>query len=97
MFNGDYVIITTSAPTSASIQFEPELSIMKRMALRTVSYTASTKVLMVFGSPFWQREHGKAKGGSTLTDLHIKQGQFELKFLSKQVPLLFLVLIYLDR
>ena len=73
VFIGDFVIITTTAPTAAAIQFQPPLSIKKRMALRTVSYTGGTKVLMVFERPFWQREHGQAKGGSTFTDLHIKQ------------------------
>jgi monoamine oxidase len=46
----------------------------KRLALRTTTYTAATKVVMAFKYPFWERENGKEnKGGSTLTDLHIKQ------------------------
>jgi len=48
--------------------------IRKSLALRTITYTSATKVAMAFRVPFWERENGKEnKGGSTKTDLHIKQ------------------------
>jgi monoamine oxidase len=52
----------------------------KRLALRTTLYTSATKVAMAFHNPFWEREHGRdMKGGSTLTDLHIKQVYYPQK------------------
>ena len=72
MYHGDYVLVTAPASVASSIDFDPQLSTQKRRALRTASYTSATKVLMAFDTPFWEREN-KYKGGSTLTDLHVRQ------------------------
>ena len=53
--------------------FSPPLSPQKRFSLRTARYTAATKVFLVFETPFWERENGLLKGGSTFTDLNVKQ------------------------
>ena len=72
VYHGDYVLVTAPASVASSIDFVPPLSTQKRRALRTASYTSATKVLMAFDTPFWEREN-KFKGGSTLTDLHVRQ------------------------
>ena len=46
----------------------------KMHALRSVTFTAATKVIISFKFPFWQRENGfEKKGGKVITDLPIKQ------------------------
>lgn len=72
VYNGDYVLVTAPASVASSIDFDPPMSTQKRRALRTAAYSSATKVLMAFDTPFWEREN-KYKGGSTLTDLHVRQ------------------------
>lgn len=74
---GDHVIITVPAGPALEIQYEPRLSPDKEHALRTVGYGSSTKVVMVFEYPFWEKFHGKA-GGATLTDLPVKQIYYQM-------------------
>lgn len=43
-------------------------------ALRTVTFSSATKVIIAFKFPFWQRENGpEKKGGKVITDLSVKQ------------------------
>lgn len=55
------------------VYFSPPLSTEKRLALRTIAYFSATKVLLVFETPFWERDNNGIKGGATYTDLNIKQ------------------------
>ena len=55
----------------------------KMTALRTVTFSSASKVVMAFKFPFWERENGfEKKGGSTKTDLAVKQIYYPQK--SKQ-------------
>jgi monoamine oxidase len=72
-FHGDTVLVTVPATVASSIDFKPKLSTKKWYALRTAAYSAATKVLMVFETPFWERENEGKKGGSILTDLNVRQ------------------------
>ena len=76
--HADFVLLTAPALVASSIHFDPPLSTLKRHAMRTVSYSAATKVLMAFETSFWDREN-KFMGGSILTDLHIRQVYYPQK------------------
>jgi len=72
----DFVIVTTAAGPTISIDFVPKLTGEKIHALRTARYSSSNKVLLVFEYPFWENLNPKM-GGSTLTDLPVKQIYYE--------------------
>ncbi len=86
--------MTATAPVASAIRYDPPLSTKKKLALRTATYSAGTKVLMVFEAPFWQREHGRSKGGATLTDLHIRQIYYPQKGMNTNSTLHVLVASY---
>ena len=62
----DYVLITATAKATLFIEFEPRLSDIKMEALRSVHYSASTKVVLSFSEKFWEKDG--IKGGRTVTD-----------------------------
>ena len=73
----DIAIFTTPAAPTLSIEFEPKLSVQKLHALRTTPYSSSVKVILVFERPFWSEQNSKV-GGSTMTDLPVKQIYYEM-------------------
>jgi monoamine oxidase len=58
VITADFAIVTNSGPTSAFIDFSPELSSKKQSALQSIGYTTAAKVLLAFQVPFWEREYG---------------------------------------
>ena len=50
----------------------------KTHALRTTPYSSSTKVILAFETPFWDKDNNNKVGGSTLTDLPVKQIYYEM-------------------
>ena len=74
----DLAIFTTPAGPTLSIEFEPKLSVQKLHALRTTTYVPSVKVILVFENPFWESQNSYKVGGSTMTDLPVKQIYYEM-------------------
>lgn len=67
---GDAILITTTATVASTIHFTPPLSQNKAAAMRKAHYNPSTKIIMVFHTPFW--EHSNSTGGNRVTDLPLK-------------------------
>ena len=74
----DAVIMAIPAGPSLSVNFKPKLSVQKTHALRTTPYSSSTKVILAFETPFWDKDNNNKVGGSTLTDLPVKQIYYEM-------------------
>jgi monoamine oxidase len=53
--------------------FRPRLSTKKRYAIRTARYTAASKVILAFETPFWEREHGKVKIPKTVLETSVRK------------------------
>ncbi|XP_049423744.1 L-amino-acid oxidase-like [Epinephelus fuscoguttatus] len=62
----DVVLVTTTAKAALFIDFDPPLSIPKRLALRSVHYASSTKIVLTFSRKFW--EDDDIQGGKSITD-----------------------------
>ena len=62
----DYVIVTTSAPVSSLISYNPPLGNQKLHALRKVHYDNSVKIVLVFTTAFW--EQNGTFGGKLISD-----------------------------
>ncbi|TRY75662.1 hypothetical protein TCAL_01274 [Tigriopus californicus] len=75
----DYAIITTTAPVTQGITFLPQLSQNKSIALRNANYQPSTKVILVFDTPFWEMGDKSLKGGQTVSDLPLKIVYYPVK------------------
>eukprot|EP00094_Tigriopus_californicus_P013497 TCALIF_13055-PA protein Name:"Similar to L-amino-acid oxidase (Siganus canaliculatus)" AED:0.03 eAED:0.03 QI:30/0.85/0.75/1/1/1/8/23/553 len=56
LYFADAVILTTSPTVTTTIQFKPPLPRQKAAALRRTNSQLSTKVVLVFHSPFWERQ-----------------------------------------
>ncbi len=67
----DHAVVTTTAPVALGIEFEPMLSRNKSSALRAVHYMASSKVIMIFHSPWWLTGD-QPMGGVIISDLPLK-------------------------
>ena len=52
----DFVLMTVTAPATTLMEFSPPLSPRKRLAMRSVHYDSSTKVLLEFSKKFWEDE-----------------------------------------
>ena len=76
---GDFVIVTTTAPVTTTITFEPKLSQNKSLALRNANYQPSSKVILVFHTPFWEKEGDELMGGQTVSDLPLKIVYYPLR------------------
>ena len=74
----DAVISAIPAGPSLSVNFKPKLSVQKTHALRTTPYSSSTKVILAFETPFWDKDNSFKVGGATLTDLPVKQIYYEM-------------------
>lgn len=69
-YSADYVINTATPPATLGIEFNPLLSQDKKLALRTVNYESSSKVLLAFEKAFWEEGSLKdRKGGNVVTDM----------------------------
>ncbi|XP_078020503.1 L-amino-acid oxidase-like [Epinephelus lanceolatus] len=62
----DVVLVTTTAKAALFIDFVPPLSNPKRLALRSVHYDSSTKIVLTFSRKFW--EDNGIRGGKSITD-----------------------------
>ena len=71
-FKADFVILTATAPATLAIDFEPILSQNKMNALRKAHYETSSKVVLAFRTPFWEKSEGAWSGGSVVTDLPLQ-------------------------
>ncbi len=72
VYQSDFLVWTPTAPATVMADFEPQLPGWKEAALRRLRYDASTKVLLAFQSPFWERNFGNRNGGYVLTDLPVQ-------------------------
>ncbi|XP_049924079.1 L-amino-acid oxidase-like [Epinephelus moara] len=64
--SADVVLVTTTAKAALFIDFDPPLSNPKRLALRSVHYDSSTKIVLTFSRKFW--EDDGIRGGKSITD-----------------------------
>jgi monoamine oxidase len=69
--------MTTPAGPTVTITYKPILSPQKSHALRTIQYSSSNKVILVFEHPFWEEKFGE-EGGATMTDLPVKQIYYQM-------------------
>jgi monoamine oxidase len=67
---GDAILCTLPLGVLSHIETQPELSGVKRRAIRQITYDSSTKVLALIRQRFWEIEDG-IYGGGTYTDLPI--------------------------
>ncbi|XP_042368701.1 L-amino-acid oxidase-like [Plectropomus leopardus] len=65
-FSADFVLVTTTAKAALYMDFEPPLSTQKMVALRSVHYESSTKIILTFSEKFWERDG--IRGGKSITD-----------------------------
>ena len=93
----DAVIMAIPAGPSLSVNFKPKLSVQKTHALRTTPYSSSTKVILAFETPFWDKDNNNKVGGSTLTDLPVKQIYYEMNRAKGGIFLFIHLNYYLDR
>ena len=85
------------AGPSLSVNFKPKLSVQKTHALRTTPYSSSTKVILAFETPFWDKDNNNKVGGSTLTDLPVKQIYYEMNRAKGGIFFIYYSYYYLDR
>ncbi|XP_078137939.1 L-amino-acid oxidase-like [Centroberyx gerrardi] len=62
----DIVLVTTTAKAALFIDFQPPLSTHKMVALRSVHYDSSTKIILTFSKRFWEKDG--IRGGRSITD-----------------------------
>ena len=67
-FEADSVIVTIPFSCLRFVHVEPQLSHLKRRAIRELHYDSATKVLLEFSRRFWELDDG-IFGGGTVTDL----------------------------
>ncbi|KAK5603667.1 hypothetical protein CRENBAI_002747 [Crenichthys baileyi] len=66
LVQSDAVLVTTTTKAALFMDFEPPLSIKKRVALRTVHYDSATRITLTFSEKFWEKDG--IKGGKSITD-----------------------------
>uniref|UniRef100_A0A3Q2QF56 Amine oxidase n=1 Tax=Fundulus heteroclitus TaxID=8078 RepID=A0A3Q2QF56_FUNHE len=62
----DAALVTTTAKAALYMDFNPPLSIPKMVALRSVHYDSSTKIILTFSEKFWEKDN--ITGGKSVTD-----------------------------
>ena len=70
--HADYAICTLPFPVLRTVEVTPELSRLKRRAIRQLNYHASTKILFQVRERIWETEDG-ILGGATVTDLPVRR------------------------
>ncbi|NXF41563.1 OXLA oxidase, partial [Nyctibius bracteatus] len=66
VITADYVLVTSTARATRSIQFLPPLSPPKAQVLRSVHYGSSTKIALACSEKFWEKDG--IRGGQSITD-----------------------------
>ncbi|NXX16883.1 OXLA oxidase, partial [Podargus strigoides] len=64
--SADYVLVTSTAKATRTIQFLPPLSPAKTHALRSVHYASASKLALACSERFWERDG--IRGGQSVTD-----------------------------
>ena len=53
----DYVVVTTPAPITAGIEFEPQIHYHQWLASKMLTYASPVKVFLVFKNRFWNKSY----------------------------------------
>ena len=53
----DYVVVTTPAPITAGIEFEPQVDYHQWLASKMITYSNPVKVFLVFKDRFWNKSY----------------------------------------
>ncbi|GAA4553516.1 flavin monoamine oxidase family protein [Amycolatopsis samaneae] len=80
-FEGDYALVTIPLTAQRFCEFTPALSYAKRRAIATVHYDPATKVLLEFGTRFWEHGPDGFTGGGSVSD-----GPSRLTYFPSHVP-----------
>ena len=57
MIKADYVVVTTPAPITAGIEFEPQVDYHQWLASKMITYSNPVKVFLVFKDRFWNKSY----------------------------------------
>ena len=63
---GDFAIVTTTAPATRFIEFDPPLALEKKDALAAIHYDAAAKIFLRCKDRFWEKDN--ITGGKSITD-----------------------------
>lgn len=71
-YEADYAIVTTPAPMTTGIRFDPPLPIDQQDSIRLIRYMNAVKVLVAFNGQWWQDLAPQTLKGSFDTNTHVR-------------------------